>query len=258
MPILEKFRLDGKKIFVTGGAQGIGKSFAQALAEAGADVAIVDINGSKAAETAAEIAAATGRDIIAITTDVTDQEQVERMMDTFLEHFGKLDAAFCNAGIGIHIPAEEMSYSDWLKVIDVNLNSIFLTNTAAGRQMIKQGYGSIINTASMSGHVVNVPQPQCSYNASKGGVIMLTKSLAVEWAKYNVRVNCISPGYMATDLCVSNPKLIPLIDQWNALTPVKRMGSTEELQAMAVYLASDASPFTTGSDFIIDGAYSCI
>ena len=87
---------------------------------------------------------------------------------------------------------------------------------------------------------------------------MLTKSLAVEWAKYNVRVNCISPGYMATDLCVSNPKLIPLIDQWNALTPVKRMGSTEELQAMAVYLASDASPFTTGSDFIIDGAYSCI
>ena len=257
MSVLEKFKLDGKKIFVTGGAQGIGKAFAEALAEAGADVALVDINGEKAAETAKEIAAKTGRTIIAIPCDVTDEAQVKAMMETFLARFGKLDAAFCNAGIAKHIPAEEMSYADWRRVVEVNLDSVFLTNIAAGKQMIQQGYGSIINTASMSGHVVNVPQPQCSYNASKGGVIMLTKSLAVEWAKYNVRVNSISPGYMATDLCVSNPKLIPLIEQWNELTPVKRMGSTEELQAMAVYLASDASPFTTGSDFIIDGAFTC-
>ena len=257
MTILEKFKLDGKKAFVTGGAQGIGKCLATALAEAGADVAIVDINGEKAAETAKEIAEKTGRKIISITTDVTSPEQVDAMMETFLAEFGRLDAAFCNAGIAKHFPAEEMSYADWLKVIDVNLNSVFLTDIAAGKQMIKQGGGTIINTASMSGHAVNVPQPQCSYNSSKGGVIMLTKSLAVEWAKYNVRVNCISPGYMATDLCVSNPKLIPLIDQWNALTPVKRMGNPEELQAIAVYLASDASPFTTGSDFIIDGGYTC-
>ena len=257
MTILEKFKLDGKKAFVTGGAQGIGKCLATALAEAGADVAIVDINGEKAAETAKEIAEKTGRKVISIPTDVTSPEQVDAMMETFLAEFGRLDAAFCNAGIAKHIPAEEMSYEDWLKVIDVNLNSVFLTDIAAGKQMIKQGGGTIINTASMSGHAVNVPQPQCSYNASKGGVIMLTKSLAVEWAKYNVRVNCISPGYMATDLCVSNPKLIPLIDQWNALTPVKRMGNPEELQAIAVYLASDASPFTTGSDFIIDGGYTC-
>ena len=258
MPVLDKFRLDDKKIFVTGGAQGIGKAIAQAVCEAGADVAIVDINGEKAAATAAEIAASTGRRVIAIPTDVTDPAQVDAMMETFLAAFGRLDAAFCNAGIAKHIPAEEMSYSDWRAVIEVNLDSVFLTDVAAGKQMIKQGYGSIINTASMSGHAVNIPQPQCSYNASKGGVIMLTKSLAVEWARYGVRVNCISPGYMATDLCVSNPKLIPLIEQWNELTPVKRMGQPEELQAMAIYLASDASPFTTGSDFIIDGAYTCV
>ena len=259
MSVLDKFKLDGKSAFVTGGAQGIGKCIATALAEAGADVAIVDVNIEKAQKTAEEIAAATGSRTIAIKCDVTNKADVEAMVEKVVEVYGKLDIAFANAGIAEHEPAEDMDYEkDWLRVINVNLNGVYLTDIAAGRQMIKQGYGSIINTASMSGHVVNVPQPQCSYNASKGGVIMLTKSLAVEWAMKGVRVNSISPGYMATELCVDDPKLIPLIEQWNELTPVKRMGDPNELQAIAVYLASDASPFTTGSDFIIDGAYSCM
>ena len=256
MGIMEKMRLDGKKIFVTGGARGIGMNYARAVAEAGADVAIVDIDLDTAKETAERLMKETGRSFIAVQTDVTDPDSVDKMMETILEQFGKLDAAFCNAGICINVPAEEMSYDVWKKVIDVNLNGMFLTNIAAGKQMLKQGYGSIINTASMSAHIVNVPQPQCAYNASKAGVIQLTKSLAIELATRGVRVNSISPGYIGTDLTLNSPALIPLIEQWNAMAPMHRLGKPEELQAIAVYLAGDASSFTTGSDFVIDGAFT--
>jgi NAD(P)-dependent dehydrogenase (short-subunit alcohol dehydrogenase family) len=122
--------------------------------------------------------------------------------------------------------------------------------------MLKQGSGSIINTASMSGHIVNVPQPQCAYNASKAGVIQLTKSFAVEWATKGVRVNCISPGYIGTELILAAPHLKALIDQWNAIAPMHRLGKPEELQAIVVYLAGDTSSFTTGSDFVVDGAFT--
>ena len=171
MGIMEKMRLDGKKILVTGGARGIGMNYATAVAEAGADVAIVDIDLETAQATAERLAAQTGQRFIAVETDVTDPASVDHMMEVILEEFGRLDVAFANAGICINQPAEEMSYETWKKVIDVNLNGIFLTDIAAGRQMLKQGGGSIINTASMSAHIVNVPQPQCSYNASKAGVI---------------------------------------------------------------------------------------
>jgi len=254
---MDKFSLEGKKIFVTGGARGIGMNYALAVAEAGADVAIVDIDSDSAKATAEDLAAKTGRKIIPIQADVTDPESVDKMMETFLAEFEQLDAAFCNAGICINVPAEEMDYATWLKVINVNLNGMFLTNIAAGKQMLKQGHGSIINTASMSAHIVNVPQPQCAYNASKAGVIQLTKSLAIEWATRGVRVNSISPGYIGTDLTLNSPTLIPLIEQWNAIAPMHRLGKPEELQGIAVYLASDVSPFTTGSDFIIDGAFTC-
>lgn len=257
MGIMEKMRLDGKKILVTGGARGIGMNYATAVAEAGADVAIVDIDLETAQATAERLAAQTGQRFIAVETDVTDPASVDHMMEVILEEFGRLDVAFANAGICINQPAEEMSYETWKKVIDVNLNGIFLTDIAAGRQMLKQGGGSIINTASMSAHIVNVPQPQCSYNASKAGVIQLTKSLAIEWATRNVRVNSISPGYIGTDLTLSSKTLIPLIEQWNAMAPLHRLGKPEELQAIAVYLAGDASPFTTGADFTIDGAFTC-
>lgn len=257
MDIIEKMRLDGKKIFVTGGAQGIGMNYAIAVAQAGADVAIVDLNLEAAKKTAEKIAKETGRNCIAVQADVTDPTSVDKMMDTVLKEFGRLDVAFCNAGICINVPAEEMTYDTWKKVVDVNLNGIFLTNIAAGKQMLKQGGGSIINTASMSAHIVNVPQPQCAYNASKAGVIQLTKSLAIEWATRGVRVNSISPGYIGTDLTLSSPSLIPLIEKWNAMAPLHRLGKPEELQAIAVYLAGDASPFTTGADFVIDGAFTC-
>ncbi|MBC5580651.1 SDR family oxidoreductase [Anaerofilum sp. BX8] len=257
MGIIEKMRLDGKKIFVTGGARGIGKSVATAFCEAGADVAIVDVDGEAAERTAAQLAAETGADTVAFGTDVTDPGQVDAMIAGFLERYGKLDAAFCNAGICLNVPAEEMTPEQWTRVISINLTGVFLTAQAAGRVMLRQGYGSIINTASMSAHIVNVPQPQCAYNASKAGVIQLTKSLAVEWAGRGVRVNSISPGYIGTDLTLSSESLKPLIAQWNAMAPMGRLGKPEELQSICVYLAGDTSTFTTGSDFVVDGAFTC-
>lgn len=254
--IIEKFRLDGKVAFVTGGARGIGKSIATALVEAGANVAIVDIDIVEAKKTAKELAEK-GTKTIAIKADATIVAEVDAMMSKIVETFGKLDIAFCNAGICMNVPASEMTYEQWKKVIDINLNGVFLTAQAAGKQMLKQGTGgSIINTASMSAHIVNVPQPQCSYNASKAGVIQLTKSLAIEWAMDNIRVNSISPGYIGTELTLNSPTLIPLIEQWNKMAPLHRLGKPEELQGIAVYLASDLSSFTTGSDFLIDGGFT--
>lgn len=257
MGILESMRLDGKKGFVTGAARGIGKCTATGFAEAGADVAIVDLDYDEAVKTAAEIAEKTGRKTIAVKCDCTDPEQVDAMVQQVVDELGGLDFCHNNAGICINAPAEEMTYEQWSKVININLNGVFLTDIAAGKYMLAHGGGSIINTASMSAHIVNVPQPQCAYNASKAAVIQLTKSLAIEWAKKGVRVNSISPGYIGTDLVLTSKTLIPLIEQWNAMAPMGRLGKPEELESICVYLAGDTSSFTTGSDFIVDGAFTC-
>lgn len=257
MGIIEKMRLDGKKIFVTGGARGIGKSLVTALAEAGADIAIVDVDLEEAKKVAEEIEKKHYNKMIAIKTDITKPEEVNEMMEIILKEFGRLDAAFCNAGIGHTVPIEEDNIEDWTKVIHVNLTGTFLTAQAAGKVMIEQGGGSIINTASMSAHITNIPQKECSYAASKAGVIAMSRNMAVEWAEKNVRVNTISPGYVATEMTLNDPTLAPLIGQWEKLIPVHRMAKPEELQGIAVYLASDTSSYTTGADFRIDGAYTC-
>ncbi len=258
MGILEKMRLDGKVAFVTGAARSIGYNIALALAEAGAEIAVIDLDLSEAQNAVQKIQAATLKTARAYQADVTQEPEVDAVVTQIVQDFGQLNIAVCNAGICINAPAEEMSLAEWNKVIGVNLTGVFLSARAAGRVMLRQGGGSIINIASMSGHIVNVPQPQCAYNASKAGVIQLTKSLAVEWARQNVRVNSISPGYMGTDLILNAPHLKALIEQWNAVAPLGRLGKPEELQAIAVYLAGDASPFTTGSDFVVDGAFSSI
>jgi Dehydrogenases with different specificities (related to short-chain alcohol dehydrogenases) len=253
MNIVNKFKIEGKKAFVTGGARGIGKSVAIALAEAGADIAVVDLDYEMAQKTAQEIREF-GVKTMAVKTDVTSPQEVDEMIKSILASFGTVDIAFNNAGICINKSAEEMTFSEWKKVIDINLTGVFLTAQAAGRVMIKNKKGSIINTASMSGHIVNEPQPQCAYNASKAGVILLTKSLAAEWAPYNVRVNCISPGYIGTEMTLSAKQWIP---GWIERTPVKRMGNPEELQGAVLYLASEAATFTTGTDLVVDGAFTC-
>ena len=258
MGILEQFRLDGKRAYVTGAARGIGKSIARAFLEAGARVALADIDLTEAESTAAGFRAA-GGDCVAVAVDVASPESVEACMGQIVDKLGGIDIAVNNAGICINAPADRMGFADWKKVIDVNLTGVFLTSQAAGRQMIRQGQGgSIINTASMSAHIVNPPQPQCAYNASKAGVIQLSKSLAVEWASHGIRVNTISPGYIGTELTLNSPSLQPLIASWEAVSPLKRMGRPEELQDIALYLACGAASFTTGSDFIVDGAFTCI
>lgn len=257
MGILEKMRLDGKKIFVTGGARGIGKCLATALSQAGADVAIVDVDLAQAQKTAQEIAKENGNKTLAIKADITSPAEVDAMIDTILKEFGRLDVAFCNAGIGHTVPVEEDTLEDWSRVINVNLNGTFLTAQAAAKVMIRQGGGSIINTASMSAHITNIPQKECSYAASKAGVIAMSRNMAIEWADRNIRVNTISPGYIATEMTLNDPSLKPLIGQWEELIPVKRMGDPQELEAIAVYLAGDMSSYTTGADFRIDGAYTC-
>ena len=258
MGILVKFKLDGKRAFVTGGARGIGKSITTALLEAGADVAIVDVDIAEARKTADELKGI-GPRVIAVETDVTDQAQVERMVGEVVSAFGELNVAFCNAGIALNEKAEDMTFEQWRKVMAINCDAVFLCAQAAGRQMIRQGRGgSIINTASMSAHIVNIPEPQCAYNASKAAVIQLSKSLAVEWVGKNIRVNSISPGYIATDLIKNAPSLKALVEEWKKQCPMGRLGNPEELQAISVYLASDSSLYTTGSAFIIDGAFTCM
>lgn len=257
MNVLETFKLNGKVAFVTGGAQGIGEQLATALAEAGAEVAIIDINEKKANKTAEKIANNTEKKVEAFKVDVTNPEEVSQMIDNIVGEFGSLDIAFNNAGMAHNVAAEDMSVEEWKKMIDLNLNGVFYCTQAAGRYMLEHGGGSIINTASMSAHVVNVPQPQIHYNASKAGVIQLSKSFAVEWADRDIRVNTISPGYMGTELTKSEA-LAPLREQWEGLTPYARVGRPEELKGIAVYLASDASSFTSGADFLIDGGYTAV
>jgi NAD(P)-dependent dehydrogenase (short-subunit alcohol dehydrogenase family) len=240
---------------VTGGGQGLGKAFCHAFAEAGADIVIAEINPETGPVTAEEIEAK-GKRALFIETDVTSPESVEAMAAKTVEAFGKVDFLMNNAGVVIWKEAEDVSAEDWRKVIDVNLNGVFFCAQAVGRHMIAQKQGRIINIASMSGFIVNRPQPQASYNASKAAVVHLTRSLAAEWAPYNVRVNAIAPGYMATDMAkpfFEDPKYGGV---WMRDTPMNRPGQPEELGPLAVFLASEASAFVTGTTVLIDGGYT--
>jgi len=254
MNITNKFTLEGKKAFVTGAARGIGRGIALSFAQAGADVALVDNNYEELKETVEQFKL-DGFRAIGVKTDISDPDEVNNMIETIMNNFETLDIAFNNAGICINEDAREMSFKSWEKVININLTGVFLTAQAAGKIMIENNKGSIINTASMSGHIVNHPQPQSAYNASKAGVIQLTKSLAVEWAGFNVRVNSISPGYISTEMTLKAKK--EWIAEWEKAIPMKRMGNPEELCGAAIYLASDASTYTTGADMVLDGGYTC-
>ena len=252
MGIVELFSLKGKTGYVTGGARGIGKSIAYGLAEAGARVAIVDIDIAEAEETAEELRES-GFESFAIRADVTHKGQVDQMVERIVRQWEKLDIAVNNAGKCLNAPGVDMTEAEWEDVLNVNLKGVFLTNQAAGRLMIEQKSGSIINIASMSARIVNHPQPQVAYNASKAGVVMVTKSLAVEWAPYGVRVNCISPGYTRTDLTLAMKDLFCI---WEKMTPMKRLAEPDELKGAAVYLASEASRFVTGHDLVVDGGFT--
>jgi NAD(P)-dependent dehydrogenase (short-subunit alcohol dehydrogenase family) len=258
MSIMDKFALHGNVAVVTGGARGLGKAMATALAQAGSNIVIPDLDLEEAQKTAGELQKE-GVEAMALRVDVTQPEQVEQMVSTIVEKFARIDVLINNAGIAMHVKLEEMDYRDWSKIMDVNLNSVFLVSKAVGKVMIQQKKGSIINISSMSGIIVNTPQAQAAYNVSKAGVIMLTRSLAVEWAPHNIRVNTIAPGYMKTEL--TRPFFegnSEMVKQWIEMTPMKRPGNPPELEGIALYLASDASSFATGGVFVVDGGYSLI
>ncbi len=252
MGILDRFSLTGKTALVTGAGQGIGQAYAMALAEAGAHVAIVDINPQTAAAVASDVQALGVRSL-ALTVDVRDSAQVDAMVERVVSEWGRLDIGVNNAGIGSWAAGEEMSDEQWRSVIAINLDAVFYCCRAEGGVMLAQGYGKIINTASMSARIVNRPQKQVSYNASKAGVVHLTHSLATEWAARGVRVNCISPGYTRTSLVDQVADLVP---GWVADTPMGRMAETSDLQGALVYLASPASDFVTGHELVVDGGFT--
>lgn len=253
MGYIDKFMLTGKTAVVTGGSRGIGFVVAKGFAEVGANVVILDILDG---EGPAKEIAGLGVKTLYIKTDVTVEQEVEAAFARVVEQFGTVDVVFNNAGSCINADADKMSYEDWRKIVRLDLDACFLVAAAAGRIMLKQGKGSIVNTASMSGHIVNYPQPQCGYNAAKAGVIHLTKSMAVEWAKKGVRVNSISPGYINTPMTAGTRQ--DWKDFWWTITPMGRIGEPEELVGAVIYLASDASTYTTGCDIVVDGGFVCV
>ncbi|MGD0475487.1 MAG: SDR family oxidoreductase [Candidatus Velthaea sp.] len=253
MALFDSFKVTGKVALVTGGRTGIGVSLARALAEAGAHVVIGarDIDGCRAA--AAEIVAS-GGSAIAVPLDVTDRDQIEALVKDVGAQLGPIDILVNNAGVCYHRPAIDVPDEEWHSVFDVNVHGLWYCSQIIGRTMVERRAGVIINIGSMSAAIVNRPQFQPAYNASKAAVHHLTRSLAAEWAPYNVRVNAIAPGYIATAMSpVDDPKFHRY---WIEDTPMLRPGRPEELGPTVVYLASEASSFMTGAVIVVDGGYS--
>ncbi len=254
---LEKFKLGGRTAVITGGGQGIGLACAEALGEAGARVIIAD-HDPKVAEAGCAGLKAKGYDAEIVMMDVTDSARVAEVADQLAARHGMIDILVNNAGIArSETPAETVTDEHWLNVIDVNLNGTFWCCRAFGKLMLGAKSGAIVNIGSMSGFIVNKPQEQSYYNASKAAVHHLTKSLAAEWGTRGVRVNAVAPTYIATPLNAfvkNDPKMY---DAWIGGTPMARMGEVDEIASVVLFLASDAASLMTGSVVLVDGGYTC-
>jgi NAD(P)-dependent dehydrogenase (short-subunit alcohol dehydrogenase family) len=251
LPSLERFALTGRTAAVTGGARGIGRAISFALAGAGASVTILDLDEAAASATARDIVAAGGK-ASSTRLDVTRSDEVEAVV----EALGDIDILANNAGVVTNAPSIDTTDADWRKVMSVDVDGAFWCARAFGRRMVRRGRGVIVNTASMSGFIVVHPQGQPAYNAAKGAVVMLTKSLAAEWAKSGVRVNAVAPGYTATELTLLGRSKPEWFDVWLERTPMGRLGEPEEIASVVQFLASDAASFITGETIIVDGGYT--
>lgn len=243
------FDLSGKNGYVTGGGSGLGRAIAFGLAEAGAAVVVSDINQSAAEEVTKEICARGGR-ALALRTDIARKAEVEELVRVTGEQVGGLDFAFNNAGILKIIKPEDLSEQDWQEELDVDLTGVFLCAQAAGRYMIAHGGGKIVNTASISGMVVN---SGLTYSVAKAGVIQLTRVLALRWAKHRVFVNCLSPGYIRTGMTVPHLRRPEVEQEMLRQTPLRRLGEPSDLVGAALFFASAASDFVTGHNLVVDG-----
>jgi NAD(P)-dependent dehydrogenase (short-subunit alcohol dehydrogenase family) len=254
--MMRLFSLENQTALVTGAASGIGQAIAVGLAEAGAAVACLDRHGGGGLSDTVERITKLGRKVIAVEADVTSAAALDQAVERTEAELGALSVAVNAAGIANAAPAEEMSEAQWREVLDINLTGLFLSAQAEGRAMLAHGRGSIVNIASMSGTIVNKGLLQVHYNASKAGVIHLTKSLAMEWATRGIRVNAISPGYTLTPMNL-RPEVAEQRKIFEETTPLGRMATVEEMVGPAVFLSSPAASFVTGTDLIVDGGFVC-
>ena len=250
--ILDKFKLDGKIALVTGSATGIGRAIAVGLAEAGADVACHCRKPGDALETVADVQK-TGRRGVEVSGDMADKEAPKRVVADVIDAFGRIDILINNAGMIRRAPVVDFSEEDWATVIEVNLSSVFRMSQAAGRHMVEQGSGKIVNIASLLSFQGGITVP--AYTASKSGVAGLTKALANEWAKYNVTVNAIAPGYIATNNTAALQADETRNRQILERIPAARWGSPEDLAGAAVFLSSPASDYLNGHILVVDGGW---
>jgi NAD(P)-dependent dehydrogenase (short-subunit alcohol dehydrogenase family) len=251
------FSLDGRTALVTGGNQGLGRAFARGLADAGARVAICGRREEANRAAAAEAREQAGHDYVTLAADITDDAQLAAMVEEAVSALGgRVDVLVNNAGACYHAPAFEVTDEQWDDVFDLNVRALWKMSRAVGAVMRDNGGGSIVNVGSMSGIIVNRPQWQPAYNASKAAVHHLTKSLAVEWAPYGIRVNAVAPGYVKTDMApVDRPEFQR---HWIEDCPQQRFALPEEIAPSVVFLASDAASFITGSILVADGGYTAV
>ena len=255
---LDKLRLDGRVAVVTGGGQGIGAACAQALGEAGASVVVAEILPERI-ETVVDALRALGIEAEGVVLDIRNSAQVDEVARLVTRKHGRVDILVNNAGVAkSNVPAENTSDEHWRFHMDINVDGLFWCCRAFGRQMLAQKSGSIVNIGSMSGYIVNKPQPQAFYNASKAAVHQLTKSLAAEWGKRGVRVNAVAPTYIDTPLTAFGIKEHPeMYATWVEMTPMGRVGKPDEIASVVHFLASDAASLLTGSIVVADGGYTC-
>jgi NAD(P)-dependent dehydrogenase (short-subunit alcohol dehydrogenase family) len=256
MSVLDRYGISGRIAIVAGGARGMGRAIAELAASTGADIAILDILEAETRETTAHIAATYGRRTKGIVADLSDPVQAARAVDAAVSEFGRVDVLFNCTGIAPNTDVLDIPPAEWAKVMNVNVNAQFYVAQSAAKHMAKQGGGAIVCIGSNSGFIVDRPQPQAHYNASKAAVHQMVKSLACELGPKNVRVNAVAPGFIVTEMTkrgMSNPEWLTT---WTENTPMGRLGKPEEIANIMLFLASDASSFMTGSIVIADGGYT--
>ncbi|MET4559529.1 NAD(P)-dependent dehydrogenase (short-subunit alcohol dehydrogenase family) [Lysinibacillus parviboronicapiens] len=241
-------KLQNKVAIITGGASGIGAATAKLFVEEGAKVVLVDLNEEKGSAFEAELKAV-GAEALFIKANITSEEEVANIYKTTLEAFGKVDVLFNNAGIGRVTPTEELAYTEWRNTVNVDLDGVFLMAQAAIKEMLKANGGTIVNTASMYGWVGS--PGSAAYNAAKGGVINLTRSLALEYATRGIRVNALCPGFIDTPIIPEESK-----EPLRQMTPMQRLGQADEMAQAVLFMASDDSTFMTGNTLTVDGGYT--